>query len=83
MLVSNYRECFRFYRDVLGSEIEWDDEESRYADFETGDATPALFDWGAIADAVGATNRPDWGIRVAHYRDPDDTLVEISRSLDG
>jgi lactoylglutathione lyase len=26
-------------------------------------------------------DRPDWGIRVAHFRDPDDNLIEIFHSL--
>lgn len=120
LLVSDYRECFRFYRDVMGFEVGWGDEESQYADFETGDATLALFGREAMADAVGTAerpvathhqdevvlvfrvasvddtyeqlreriefvtdphDRPDWGIRVAHFRDPDGNLVEINRSL--
>ena len=27
-------------------------------------------------------DRPDWGIRVAHFRDPDGNLIEINRSLE-
>jgi catechol 2,3-dioxygenase-like lactoylglutathione lyase family enzyme len=27
------------------------------------------------------TDRPDWGIRVAHFRDPDGTLLEIFAGL--
>ena len=120
LLVSDYQECFHFYRDVLEFNVGWGDEESNYADFETGEATLALFDRDAMADAVGATekpsnlhqqdevalifrvesvdetcrelqekiefvtephDRPDWGIRVAHFRDPDGNLIEINRSL--
>jgi catechol 2,3-dioxygenase-like lactoylglutathione lyase family enzyme len=28
-------------------------------------------------------DRPDWGIRVAHVRDPDGTLVELNEPLEG
>lgn len=28
-----------------------------------------------------ATNRPDWGMRTAHFRDPDGNLIEIFHSL--
>lgn len=121
LLVTDYQECFHFYRDVLGFKVGWGDEKSNYADFETGNATLAVFGREAMADAVGVTekpsttsgqdevalifrvksvdetyqtlretigfvtephDRPDWGIRVAHFRDPDGNLIEINRSLE-
>lgn len=120
LLVTDYASCFYFYRDVLGFEVTWGDEDSNYADFDAGDATLALFDRTAMADAVGTTekqtkadqqddvavifrvdsvddtyrelrddvefdtephDRPDWGIRVAYFRDPDGTLLEINEPL--
>lgn len=122
VLVPNYRECFHFYRDVLGLEVEWGDADGGYADFRTGETTLALFDRPAMADVVGAgdepidaeqhdevtlvfsvesvddtyerlrsevefvtepQSQPGWGIRVAHFRDPAGTLVEIDEPLDG
>ncbi len=29
----------------------------------------------------GPVDKPDWGIRVAHFRDPDGNLIEINQSL--
>ena len=29
----------------------------------------------------GPHDRPEWGIRVAHFRDPDGTLLEVNQSL--
>ena len=120
LLVPNYRDCFRFYRDVLGFAIEWGDEDGTYADFRTGETTLALFDRAVMAEVVGAGDeprvaaprdevtlvfgvesvdetyeglhadvafitephdRPGWGIRVAHFRDPAGTLVEINEPL--
>ena len=120
LLVPNYRECFQFYRDVLGFEVDWGDEDGGYADFRTGATTLALFDSAAMADVVGGGDepldgaqrddvtlvfgvesvdetyerlhadvefitephdQPGWGIRVAHFRDPAGTLVEINEPL--
>jgi lactoylglutathione lyase len=30
---------------------------------------------------AGPQNRPDWGIRVAYFRDPAGTLIELNREL--
>lgn len=121
LLVTEYAACFRFYRDVMGFEVSWGDEDGRYADFKTGETTLALFDREAMAESVGTadkpvntdgqdrvalifavdsvdesyhqlsdhdiefvtepTDRPDWGIRAAQFRDPDGTLLEINQSL--
>jgi lactoylglutathione lyase len=122
LLVRDFAACFRFYRDVLGFEVLWGEEDGRYADFRTGDAIVALFVRPLMAEAVGAAgrpveadaqdrvllnlvvddvdatcqelkgrgvefvtepqDRPDWGIRTAHFRDPDGNLLEIHRDLD-
>jgi len=121
LLVTDFPACFRFYRDVLGFEVLWGEEEGRYADFKAGDAIVALYDRRLMAEAVGTTglpseaeaqdrilltfavedvdavceqlkvrgvrfvtepqDRPDWGIRTAHLRDPDGNLIEIHRDL--
>ncbi len=121
MLVADYRACFRFYRDVLGLEVAWGDEEGQYAEFKAGDGIIALYKRGLMAEAVGAAgkpadadtqdraalifevedvdaaceqlaaggvalvtepqDRPDWGVRTAHFRDPDGNLVEVCREL--
>lgn len=33
LLVDNYKDCFHFYKDILGFEVTWGDENSNYADF--------------------------------------------------
>ena len=117
LLVEDYRSCFLFYRDVLGMEVGFGDQDSGYADFLTGDASIAVFDRLEMSEAIGAadesagtgpdrfalilgvddvdrvtaelegkgvqlvaqpTDRPDWGIRTAHFRDPDGNLIEIN-----
>jgi len=121
LLVSNFKACFLFYRDVMGFQATFGSENDVYADFNTGEVTLALFDRLEMSTAVGTTNlpaetraqdkmclifavddvdakckqlkmhaisliteptdQPDWGIRVAHFRDPDGNLIEINQPL--
>lgn len=94
MLVDEYAACLRFYRDTLGFEVAWGDEDSGYADLRIEGATVALvFAVESVDDAYARLeadvgfltdphDRPEWGIRVAYLRDPDGTLVEINEPLD-
>lgn len=36
----------------------------------------------AVDIVAEPTDRPEWGIRTAHFRDPDGTLIEINRHLE-
>lgn len=58
LLVRDFAANYRFYRDVLGFTAAFGEEHDVYADFKTGDVTIALFDRGAMAEAVGTTNLP-------------------------
>lgn len=120
LLVDDYAGAFTFYRDVLGLEPTFGDEDSGYADFETGDVTVALFDAAEMTEALDGdtpstrgrdqvavvfrvddvetvgvelrsngvdlvappTDRPEWGIRTIHCRDPDGNLLEFNEPLD-
>ncbi|PKH08564.1 VOC family protein [Planomicrobium sp. MB-3u-38] len=120
LLVDNYKECFLFYRNVLGFNVVWGDEASNYADFEFAGVKLGLFERKQMADAIGAeyhllrkrsdkaalifkvddveetyrelqkkvdfitepTVQEDWGIKVAHFRDPAGNLLEIYESLE-
>lgn len=121
LLVANFKNCFLFYRDVLGFEVTWGNELDVYADFKTGEVTLALFARSQMAIVVGMDqvppyascqdrvaltfavenvheayedlrqrgvifvtepiDRPEWGVRTAHFRDPDGNLIEINASL--
>ena len=62
LLVSNYKECFIFYRDIMKFPVEWGDENGTYADFDAGGHKLALFMRAPMAEAIGAQNpkpRPD------------------------
>ncbi|MEH7381026.1 VOC family protein [Bacillus sp. JJ1533] len=55
LLVDNYKECFLFYRDILGFEVSWGDEDSRYADFTSiGGVKLGLFEREQMIAAIGA-----------------------------
>lgn len=121
LLVPNYKECFLFYRNVMGFQVTYGSQEAVYADFDTGGHNLALFDRQRMSEAVGTSHvpvhadcqdrmclvfgvadvdsasrelidqgvplvappadRPDWGIRTAHFRDPAGNLVEIYQDL--
>jgi lactoylglutathione lyase len=121
LLVSNFKACYLFYRDVMGFQATYGTENDTYADFDTGAVTIALFDQQEMSTAVGTshlpaqvsaqdkvcltfsvedvdaschqlktqgiqltaepTDRPGWGIRTAHFRDPAGNLIEINQPL--
>lgn len=122
LLVSNFRESFLFYRDIMGFSIDWGNENSGYAELQTsGNIKLALFRKDLMAEAVPSAyqppathfynqvalvfavedvdkfydylqshnvkivtqplDRPQWGLRTAHFRDPDGNLLEIFSSI--
>lgn len=120
LLVPNVRECFLFYRDILGLEVRYGNEDTPFAEFQTGDINIALeppivsepnedlrtshefsaSDRVAIifrVDDVDATydqlknknvefvkephDAPEWGMRVAYFRDPAGNLIEINKGI--
>ncbi|ACC79053.1 VOC family protein [Nostoc punctiforme] len=121
LLVSNYKDSFLFYRDLLKFDVDWGDEESGYAELNTGYLKLGLFKKELMAEVVPRIeqpsyivnrdktvlifavdnldevyeqvknhnaivvtepqDRPDWGIRTAHFRDPDGNLIEIYSNL--
>jgi len=54
LLVSNYRDCFLFYRDIMGFPVLWGDENGTYADFDVDGHKLAMFKREPMAEAIGA-----------------------------
>jgi len=54
LLVSNYNDCFIFYRDIMGFTVIWGDENGIYADFDVNGHLLALFGKEPMAEAVRA-----------------------------
>ena len=52
LLVDNYKECFLFYRDVLGFDVSWGDEDLNYVDFKFSGVTLGLFDRKQMVEAI-------------------------------
>jgi lactoylglutathione lyase len=59
LLVNHFKECFVFYRDVLGFKPTFGTENDVYADFDTGAVTLALFNKKLMSDALGTSVLPD------------------------
>jgi len=54
LLVSNFNDCFIFYRDIMGFTVVWGDENGIYADFDVNGHLLALFGKVPMAEAIGA-----------------------------
>ncbi len=121
LLVSNFKTCFLFYRDVLGFQVGFGTENDTYADFMVDAVSISLFDKQEMSEVVHTSHLPamlnaqdkvclvfavesvdnacqqlkargvqlevaptdhaDWGVRTAHFRDPDGNLIEINQPI--
>ncbi|SEI01599.1 Catechol 2,3-dioxygenase [Halobacillus karajensis] len=119
LLVDNYKECYSFYKDVLGFKVTWGNEDSNYCDFTFQGITLGIFERRQMVEAIGRpyttaerredrvalifkvdnvehayegwkekvtfitepVEQKDWGIKVAHFRDPDGNLLEIYQPI--
>jgi catechol 2,3-dioxygenase-like lactoylglutathione lyase family enzyme len=73
LLVSDYPGCFRFYRDVLGLQCGYGDEEGGYADFSGGggESCLAIFDRAYQGDQVELRPPGDGAVLVFRVDDVD------------
>lgn len=72
LLVSNFMECFLFYRDVLGLQPTYGEEEGNYAEFQTGEVTIALFSQNRMAEELGSATP------VEERRGPDQAMLNFA-----
>jgi lactoylglutathione lyase len=54
LLVTNYEDCFIFYRDIMEFPVLWGDENGTYADFDVDGHKIAMFMREPMADAISA-----------------------------
>ena len=62
LLTANFPDCFRFYRDLIGLEVTWGDENDSYASFtdrEGKESVLALFKRRDMAQVVGTNDLPN------------------------
>ncbi len=58
LLVEDYKTCFKFYSETMGLKVSWGNENTGYAELDTGDARLALFTRDEMAQVVGTTGLP-------------------------
>lgn len=58
LLVTNFKECFRFYRDVMSFKANFGTEDDTYADFEIGEVNISLFDKAEMSATLGTSSKP-------------------------
>ena len=86
LLVGNYRTCFSFYKDVVGLDVAWGDENTAYAEFEAGNVRLALFGREEMSEVVGTTELPaetrvqDSAVVVLRVDDVDRVCEELRSS---
>ena len=76
LLVMNFADCFRFYRDVMGFKVSWGDENDTYASFtreDGGEPMLALFDRRLMAEEIATTSLMD----EAESKDKSMLIVEV------
>jgi len=88
LLVLNFAECFRFYKDVMGFQVTWGDENDSYASFSEGERqlpTLALYRRGDMAEVIGTANLPaeatcqDRVALIVEVEDIDGTFKDLSK----
>ena len=120
LLVRDFKASFAFYKDILGLNCSWGNENANFASFDIGISSGiAIFKAELMAEAIGTNidetttltdkfaiiievenvdvtfqklkekvsflteprDRRAWEIRVAHFRDAENNLIEIFSNL--
>ncbi len=58
LLVNNVKDCFLFYRDIMGFKVTYGSEDDVYSSFDTGSVILALFGRQNMSEAIATTGLP-------------------------
>ncbi len=58
LLVEDYKACFKFYSETIDLKVSWGNENTGYAELDTGDASLAIFTRNEMAQVVGNAALP-------------------------
>jgi predicted enzyme related to lactoylglutathione lyase len=58
LLVDDFAGCYRFYRDLMGLEVAFGNEDAGYADFRAGDSAFSLFLRAEMEEVTGRLDEP-------------------------
>ena len=78
LLVDDFAEAFRFYRDTLGFVRAFGDESSSYASFDTGSGMVAIFERGGQAEVVELRPPGDSTLLVLEVDDVDAAVARLA-----
>ena len=86
LLVDCFKECFIFYKDIMGFEPIWGTEEGTYADFKAGNTILALYDRKAMLDSIGDSYSSkdtfnDRVVMVFKVNDVDKSFLELREKV--
>ena len=86
LLVADFPACLRFYCDIyadlsLGNRTLGLFRRDLMAEAVGAADRPATAEAQGVTLVTGPQDQPDWGVRVAHFRDPDGSLIEINSAL--
>ena len=76
LLVDDFGESFRFYRDVLGLETSFGEDDGPYASFSAGEGAIAIFERDGQSEVVGLRLPGDGSLVVLEVDDAD---AEVER----
>jgi lactoylglutathione lyase len=81
LLVDDFGAAFRFYRDALGLETSFGEDEGPYASFRAGDGAVAIFERGGQEQTVDLRSPGDGAVVVLEVDDADTEVARLGDAV--